>query len=106
MFKELDAIVLTSAIPLERIWDVPPGSPLSENGSQGEGLKARDIGTIVYIQGDGEAFEVEFLTPDGYTVAIATVLPSQARLATEKDHANYRFGKNSPAYIATLHPSR
>lgn len=33
MFKELDAIVPTSSIPIEHIWDVPPGSPLSENGS-------------------------------------------------------------------------
>ena len=100
MFKELDAIVLTSAIPLEDIWEVPPGSPL--NGSLGEGLKAGDVGTIVYIQGGGKAFEVEFLKPDGYTVAIATVLPSQVRLATEKDRANYRFGKKSPAHLAML----
>ena len=99
MFKELDSIVLTTEIPLDHLWDVPPGSPLLENGSSEEGLKAGDVGTIVYIQGDGEAFEVEFLKPDGYTVAIATVLPSQARLATEKDRANYRFGKRSPVHI-------
>ena len=99
MFKELDVIVLTTEIPLDHIWDVPPGSPLIENGNQGKRLQVGDVGTIVYIQGNGEAFEVEFLKPDGYTVAIATVLPSQARLATEEDRANYRFGKKSPAYI-------
>ena len=99
MFKELDAIVLTTEIPLDHIWDVPPGSPLLENGSPKGGLQAGDVGTIVYIQGDGEAFEVEFLKPDGYTVAIATVLPSQARLATEEDHDNYRFGKKLSAHI-------
>ena len=99
MFKELDVIVLTTEIPLDHIWDVPPGSPLIENGNQGKRLQVGDVGTIVYIQGSGEAFEVEFLKPDGYTVAIATVLPSQARLATEEDRANYRFGKKSPAYI-------
>ena len=37
MFKELDAIVLTSEIPLDHIWDVPPGSPLVENGNLRKG---------------------------------------------------------------------
>ena len=32
------------------------------------GLKAGDVGTIVHVHRDGEAFEVEFLTLDGYTV--------------------------------------
>lgn len=99
MFKELDAIVLTTEIPLGHIWDIPPGSPLLGDSNSGEGLKAGDIGTIVYIQGAGEAFEVEFLKPDGYTVAIATVLPSQARPATKKDRANYRFGEKAPTHI-------
>ena len=99
MFKDLDAIVLTTEISLDHIWDIPPGSPLLENGSPRGGLQAGDVGTIVYIQGDGEAFEVEFLKPDGYTVAIATVLPSQARLATKEDRANYRFGEKSSAHI-------
>ena len=61
-----------------------------------DGLRPGDVGTVVYVQGNGEAFEVEFLEPDGYTVAIATVLPSQARLATKEDLANYRFWKRSP----------
>ena len=39
MFKELDAIVLTTEIPLDHIWDVPPGSPLLENGSLRSRLK-------------------------------------------------------------------
>lgn len=98
MFKELDAIVLTTEIPLEHIWDVPPSSPLLENSNSSEGLKAGDVGTIVYIQGNGKAFEVEFLKSDGYTVAIATVLPSQVRPVTEADRANYRFGRKSPAH--------
>ena len=97
MFKELDAIVLTTEIPFDRIWDVPLGSPLIENGKLGKGLKAGDVGTIVYVQGNGEAFEVEFLKSDGYTVAIATVLASQARLATSEDCANYRFSMKTPA---------
>ena len=79
MFKELDVIELTTEIPPDRIWEIPPSSPLSGNRNLGKGLKAGEIGTIVYIQGAGEALEVEFLGPGGDTVAIATILPSQAR---------------------------
>ena len=97
MFKELDAIVLTTEIPFDRIWEVPPGSPLIENGKLGKGLKAGDVGTIVYMQGNGEVFDVEFLESGGYTVAIATVWASQARLATSEDRANYRFSMKASA---------
>ena len=85
MFKELDVIALTSPIPRDCIWDIPSGSPLAQNE---EGLRKGDIGTIVCVQGDGEAFDVEFLEPGGRTVAIATVLASQARPATRRDIAN------------------
>ena len=96
MFKELDLIALNTQIPLDRIWDIPAGSPLLNAGNSMDGLRPGDVGTIVYVQGNGEALEVEFLEPDGYTVAIATVLPSQARPATKEDLANYRFWKKSP----------
>lgn len=85
MFKELDVIALTTEVPLDHIWDVPSNSPMTENRNPGEGLKVGDIGTIVYIQSNGEALEVEFLDPDGNTVAMARISPSQARLATKKD---------------------
>ncbi len=101
MFKELDVVALTTQIPLDDIWDVPSYSPLlRRNGGQPSGLLPGDTGTIVYVQGGGEAFEVEFLEPGGYTVAIATVKPSQMRLATEEDSANCRFRKNAsePSY--------
>lgn len=81
MFKELDVIALTTEISPDSIWEIPPSSPLSKN--RRKGLEVGDIGTIVYIQGDGEALEVEFLDPDGNTVAIATISPSQARPAKE-----------------------
>ena len=84
MFKELDVIALTTEVPLDHIWDVPSNSPLTENRNP-EGLKVGDIGTIVYIQSNGEALEVEFLDPDGNTVAMARISPSQARLATKED---------------------
>lgn len=91
MFKEHDLITLTADIPLDKIFDVPSGSPLLEGNDNREGLIPGDIGTVVCIYDKGEAFEVEFIEPSGHTVAIATILPSQARPATKKDIANYRF---------------
>ena len=85
MFKELDVIALTTEVPLNHIWDVPSSSPLIEKRNPAEGLKVGDIGTIVYVQGNGEALEVEFLGPEGNTLGVATISPSQARVATEED---------------------
>ena len=44
----------------------------------------REIGNapIVHVHRDGEAFEVEFLTLDGHTAALATVPSSQVRPVT------------------------
>ncbi len=97
MFKELDLIALTGHIPFERIFDVPQGSPLRKDDDQREGLRPGDVGTIVHVHPGGEAFMVEFLEPDGYTVAIAGVLAAQARPATDEDIANDRFWQKSPA---------
>ena len=69
MFKEHERIVLITDI-LE------------------EGLVAGDVGTIVHVHPKGEAFVVEFMTLDGNTVAIATVLSSQARLVTSRRYKN------------------
>lgn len=71
MFKEHERIVLLTDI-LE------------------EGLVAGDVGTIVHIHPRGEAFVVEFMTLDGNTLAIATVLPSQARPVTDQDITHAR----------------
>jgi len=71
MFKEHERIVLISDI-LE------------------EGLVAGDVGTIVHVHPRREAFVVEFMTLDGNTAAIATVLPSQARLVTSGGIKNGR----------------
>ena len=102
MFKELDIIALTSPIPRAHIWDIPSGSPLIRDSSPDEGLIKGDVGTIVYIQGSGEAFEVEFLEPGGHTVAIATVLASQARPATKEDIANSRFRRTLAIFTTTV----
>ena len=71
MFKEHDLLVLTADI--------------SEKG-----LQAGDVGTIVHIHPEGKAFVVEFMALDGDTLAIATVLPSQARPVTGQDITHAR----------------
>ena len=53
-------------------------------------LKAGDVGAIVHVHRDGEAFEVEFLTLDGDTVALATVSSSQVRPVTGADITHAR----------------
>ncbi len=60
MIKELDQVVLTAAIPEE-------------------GLVPGDVGTVVHVHANGEAYEVEFMTLEGETVAVATVEASQVR---------------------------
>jgi len=54
MIKEHDIVVLRVPLPSER-------------------LEAGDVGTVVHIHKDGEAYEVEFLTLDGNTAAVATL---------------------------------
>ena len=71
MIKEHDRIVLTSDV--------------SEAG-----LKAGDVGTVVHVHAKGEAFEVEFLTLDGKTAAIATVRADQVRAVTPRDLTHAR----------------
>ena len=71
MIKEHGRIVLTSDLPQE-------------------GLKAGDVGTVVHVHANGEAFEIEFLTLDGKTAAVATVTASQLRPVTERDLTHAR----------------
>ena len=77
MIKEHDRVVLTADIPEE-------------------GLLRGDVGTIVQIYGQDEAFEVEFFTLDGSTAALATVLASQARPVTGNDLTHARHVKTLP----------
>jgi len=70
MIKEHDRIVLTSDL-------------------SHESLKAGDVGTVVHVH-EGDAFEVEFMALDGTTVAVATVLKSQARPVTHEDVTHAR----------------
>ena len=58
--NEHDCVVLTSDLPAEN-------------------LQAGDVGTVVHIHRDGVAFEVEFITLAGETIAVTTVLAAQLR---------------------------
>ncbi len=42
-------------------------------------LKVGDVGTILTVYSDGKAFEVEFVTLTGESVAVETLLPHQIR---------------------------
>ena len=71
MIKEHDCVVLTQDLP-------------------DEGLQAGDVGTVVHIHPDSAAYEVEFVTLTGQTVAVATVLESQLRSVSRRDLTHVR----------------
>ena len=74
MFEEHDQIVLTADL----------------TGDGGEELKTGDAGVIVHIHPGGRALVAEFTSLGGDTIALATVLPSQARPTTGADMAHAR----------------
>ncbi len=43
------------------------------------GLHAGDVGAIVHVHGQGNAYEVEFVDGDGTTIALMTLDSSQVR---------------------------
>lgn len=43
-------------------------------------LRAGDVGTILTVCNEGKAFEIEFVTLTGESVAVKTLLPHQIRL--------------------------
>ena len=71
MINEHDCVVLTQDIPAQ-------------------GLQVGDIGTVVHVHRDGAAFEVEFMTLAGETVAVVTLLPKQLRAVARRDVAHVR----------------
>ena len=60
MVKELDTVVLTHAI-------------------KGHGLEGGDIGAVVHCYPEGTAFEVEFLSAEGKTIALLTLDETDVR---------------------------
>jgi hypothetical protein len=54
------------------------------------GLEAGDVGTVVHVYRDGEAYEIEFVALDGHTTAVATVEAGQVRPVTRRDMTHTR----------------
>jgi hypothetical protein len=64
--KEHDCVVLTKSLPAEN-------------------LEAGDVGTVVHIHKNDAAYEVEFVTLAGDTVAVATVEAADVRPVGKRD---------------------
>ena len=71
MINEHDCVVLTADVPAA-------------------GLVAGDVGTVVHIHNGGAAYEVEFVTMTGRTVAVTTVASSQVRPVSRQDISHVR----------------
>lgn len=71
MPKEHERVILTTQVPAE-------------------GLEAGDVGTVVHVYADGQAYEVEFVALDGHTKAVVTLEPSQVRPVTRRDMTHAR----------------
>jgi hypothetical protein len=55
-----------------------------------EGLEAGDVGTVVHVYKDKQAYEVEFVTLDGHTAAVVTLEASEVRPIGRDDIAHAR----------------
>jgi hypothetical protein len=69
--KEFDRVILLADLPAD-------------------GLVRGDVGTIVHTYKDGEAFEVEFFTLSGRTIAVATVEAAELRPVSDHDISHTR----------------
>lgn len=72
MIEEHDRVVLKKEVP-------------------DQGLQTGDVGTVIHVHKNGEAFEVEFLTLQGETVAIATLEASQVRPVQKREITHARL---------------
>jgi len=71
MIREHDRVVLVTAVPAE-------------------GLVAGDVGTVVHLYRDGQAYEVEFTTLEGKTAAVITLEASQVRPVGKREITHAR----------------
>ena len=72
MTKEHDRVVLKKELP-------------------DQGLQTGYVGTVIHVPKKGEAFEVELLTLQGETVAIATLEASQVRPVQKREITHARL---------------
>ena len=54
------------------------------------GLQAGDVGVVVHVHRQGAAYEVEFMTLDGGTLAVETLEARQVREASRRDIPHVR----------------
>jgi hypothetical protein len=71
MIRELDTVVLARDI-------------------EEYGLKRGDIGAVVHGYENGVAFEVEFVTGEGQTIAVLTLTPEEIRAVEGKEILHVR----------------
>ena len=71
MIQEHERVVLKTSVPAQK-------------------LEAGDVGTVVHIYRDGQAYEVEFVTLDGRTVAVVTLEADQIRPVNEREITHAR----------------
>ncbi len=71
MIEEHASVVLTSLLPAAF-------------------LKTGDVGVVVHVHRNGEAFEVEFMTLDGNTLTVETLTAKQVRAARNRDIPHVR----------------
>lgn len=71
MIQEFDNVVLTVDLPQF-------------------GLASGDIGTVVMLHASGKGYEVEFVTLDGETIAVTSLLATQVRPILHKEIADVR----------------
>ena len=71
MINELDSVVLMTDLPKH-------------------GLTVGDIGTVVLVHEGGEGCTVEFMTLDGKTIAVVTLLANQVRPIARDEIAHAR----------------
>jgi len=55
-----------------------------------EGLEPGDVGTVIHVYSDGDAYEVEFTTLDGRTAAVVTIGAGTVRSVTRNDITHTR----------------
>ena len=71
MIEEHSSVVLTEPLPAA-------------------GLEAGDVGVVVHVHRNGEAFEVEFMTLDDTTLSVETLIAGQIRSARNRDIPHVR----------------
>ena len=78
MIREHERVVLTTVIPAE-------------------GLEAGDVGTVVHVYRDGQAYEVEFVTLEGMTAAVVTLEAHHVRPVRKHEITHARELAGRPA---------